>query len=417
MRYSEHGILSQQLYEGSKRCDKDMKPADFSQRFCLSAALGVLGETIFLKYSPIEPTSVPFLRIEELRAGSDEKTQHSPAGIQTRVFRLPIGRSNHWATKPWQELRANSRLSLSCWFFFHYEVTLCLFLPDPAVSSSIFVGIKGENLIKNDPDKSELSTLQYVQSFWVFLYLSPSVYSLFDLRSETWSVDPWTPKLRREWQGWWQQTAAMLQSCQGRGWWTNHGLPASAWNFRGTSSLGVSTSYLTLKTMSMITTTRIEMMTAKSAIVARTLGKRERKGNYVRHVQNGADERNIAGLKKRETGRCMCVCVCERERERGGGGGGGVEWKTTNSIRLSFSPRWESMATCETLSGETPKSKSWRTRWWTERRHRHGYQAVGQPWPTGMPGCPVMLRPVAFPLRHSVNVNWLGMRPSDVPLW
>ena len=32
----------------------------------------------------------------ELTAGSDEKkTQRSPAGDRTRVFRLPVGRSNH----------------------------------------------------------------------------------------------------------------------------------------------------------------------------------------------------------------------------------------------------------------------------------------------------------------------------------
>ena len=44
----------------------------------------------------------------ELTAGSDEKkAQRSPAGDRTWVFRLPVGRSNHWATKPRQELRAN----------------------------------------------------------------------------------------------------------------------------------------------------------------------------------------------------------------------------------------------------------------------------------------------------------------------
>ena len=47
-----------------------------------------------------------------------KKTQHSPAGDQTWVFRLPIGRSNHWATKPRQELRANFCLSPNCQFFF-----------------------------------------------------------------------------------------------------------------------------------------------------------------------------------------------------------------------------------------------------------------------------------------------------------
>ena len=33
----------------------------------------------------------------------------------------------------------------------------CVFSSDPADSSSIFVGEEGENLIRNDPEKSELS--------------------------------------------------------------------------------------------------------------------------------------------------------------------------------------------------------------------------------------------------------------------
>ena len=63
--------------------------------------------------SPLPPT-----RIEELTAGSDKKKKHS--------------------TPP------------------PPPFLLFLFSSDPAVSSSIFVGEKGQNLMRNDPDKSEL---------------------------------------------------------------------------------------------------------------------------------------------------------------------------------------------------------------------------------------------------------------------
>ena len=51
-----------------------------------------------------------------------KKTQRSPAGDRTRVFRLPVGCSNHWATKPQQELRANFCLSptVSSFFLFFF---------------------------------------------------------------------------------------------------------------------------------------------------------------------------------------------------------------------------------------------------------------------------------------------------------
>ena len=71
------------------------------------------------KFSSLSATT----KIEELTAGSDEKTQRSPPGIKPKVLRILVARSNHWATKPQRELRVNSRLSPSCQFFFHYEVT------------------------------------------------------------------------------------------------------------------------------------------------------------------------------------------------------------------------------------------------------------------------------------------------------
>ena len=60
-------------------------------------------------------------KIEELTVGSDEKTQRSPAGIEPRVLRILVARSNHWATKPQRELREFSTFTkLSV--LFHYEV-------------------------------------------------------------------------------------------------------------------------------------------------------------------------------------------------------------------------------------------------------------------------------------------------------
>ena len=43
-----------------------------------------------------------------------KKPHGSPGGDQTWVFRLPVGRSNHWAMKPRQDLLANFRFEQSC---------------------------------------------------------------------------------------------------------------------------------------------------------------------------------------------------------------------------------------------------------------------------------------------------------------
>ena len=102
-------------------------------------------------------------KIEELTAGSDEK-KHSaaPPGIEPRILRILVARSN-WATKPQRELRVNFRLSPSCQFFLRcvFFFILFFFSSDPAVSSSIFVGAEREELIRNDPDKSEF-TIEWI---------------------------------------------------------------------------------------------------------------------------------------------------------------------------------------------------------------------------------------------------------------
>ena len=53
----------------------------------------------------------------------DQTKKHSaaPPGIEPKVLRILVARSNHWATKPQRELRVNFRLSPSCQLFFHYE--------------------------------------------------------------------------------------------------------------------------------------------------------------------------------------------------------------------------------------------------------------------------------------------------------
>ena len=81
-------------------------------RIIFSARIRPVSLWGYIKCCPLSPT-----KIEELTAGSDVKTQRSSAGDPTRVFRMLVRHSNHWATKPWQELRANSRLSPRCQVF------------------------------------------------------------------------------------------------------------------------------------------------------------------------------------------------------------------------------------------------------------------------------------------------------------
>ena len=77
------------------------------------------------------------------RTDSRIRRKTAPPGIEPRVLRTLIAHSNHWATKPQGELRVNFRLSPSCQSFIF-----------------IFIGAeREENLIRNDPDKGEFTTL------------------------------------------------------------------------------------------------------------------------------------------------------------------------------------------------------------------------------------------------------------------
>ena len=78
----------------------------------------VSNQTPFFLY----PTNVSW-QLEQTK-----KTQRSPAADRTRVFRLPVGRSNVLATKPRQELRANFCLSPNCQFCFTTRWPECLSL-------------------------------------------------------------------------------------------------------------------------------------------------------------------------------------------------------------------------------------------------------------------------------------------------
>ena len=74
-----------------------------------------------------------------------KKKKHStaPPGIELRVLRILVARFNH-------QLRSRDR-----------NCGLWIFSSDPAVSSSIIVGAeREENLIRNDPDKSEFTKVE-----------------------------------------------------------------------------------------------------------------------------------------------------------------------------------------------------------------------------------------------------------------
>ena len=60
--------------------------------------------------------------VEELTAWSDDKTQRSPGRQRpNQGLANAVARSNRWATKPQQELRAKICLSPSCQFFFIFQ--------------------------------------------------------------------------------------------------------------------------------------------------------------------------------------------------------------------------------------------------------------------------------------------------------
>ena len=87
-------------------------------------------------------------KIEELTAGSDEKnTAQPPPGIEPRILRILVARSNHWATKPQRELRVNfSTLRVI--------VGRCV-LVDSGNPGHLVV--EKELTARNDPDKSEFT--------------------------------------------------------------------------------------------------------------------------------------------------------------------------------------------------------------------------------------------------------------------
>ena len=81
---------------------------------------------------PINSSLSAPTKIEELTAGSDEKKFVAQWLERATRFRKILGSIPGGAA-------------------------LCFFSSDPAVSSSIFVGAEREELIRNDPDKSEFT--------------------------------------------------------------------------------------------------------------------------------------------------------------------------------------------------------------------------------------------------------------------
>ena len=69
--------------------------------------------------------SLPFLwqRLKNWQPDHTKKHSAAPPGIEPGVLRIPVARSNPWTTKPRQGLCANSHLSPSRQFLFHYELT------------------------------------------------------------------------------------------------------------------------------------------------------------------------------------------------------------------------------------------------------------------------------------------------------
>ena len=179
------------------------------------------------------------------------------------------------------------------------EVTLCMFLSDPAVSSSIFVGRKGENLIRDDPDKSELSTLQYFQiEYFSISHLQFIFSSIYDQRCDLLIHE----HQNCEENG--RDDGSKRQPCFEV---VRDGVdePPTAFlrrlKFLRNVKFGCVDVVFDVKDDVNDHYNQDRNDDSKVSDCRSNLGeeKRERKGNYVRHVQNGADERNIAGHKKK----------------------------------------------------------------------------------------------------------------------
>ena len=107
----------QQQAQRIENCNKSKRPVSAcrslpslqKKKEKRSIVNSLLSGSFLIKFSSLSATT----KIEELTAGSDEKTQRSPPGIEPRVLQILVARSDHT-------------------------------LSDPAVSSSIFVGAERE---------------------------------------------------------------------------------------------------------------------------------------------------------------------------------------------------------------------------------------------------------------------------------
>ena len=87
-------------------------------------------------------------KIELIARSNEKKNSAAPPGIEAKVLRILVARSDHWATKPQRELRVNFRLSPSCWlkFFFHYEVTRIAWVW-PTITRCIYIRLIVNSLL------------------------------------------------------------------------------------------------------------------------------------------------------------------------------------------------------------------------------------------------------------------------------
>ena len=91
--------------------EKTQRRASFTKRRQTEKAISTVnGCLVADKLSFIFSSLSAPTKIEELKAGVDEKHNAAPPGIEPRVLRILVARSNNWATKPQPELRVNGEL-------------------------------------------------------------------------------------------------------------------------------------------------------------------------------------------------------------------------------------------------------------------------------------------------------------------
>ena len=106
-----------------------------------------------------------------------KKHSAAPPGIEPRILRILVARSNHWATKPQRELRVNFRLSPSCQFFFLIRLSVLLSLSE-LKEKRIWLGISRQERVY---DSMELCFTLFPWTSRVSLFKGPFCKVVTDL--------------------------------------------------------------------------------------------------------------------------------------------------------------------------------------------------------------------------------------------